>query len=235
MTYVTSDLHGMEPEAFQRMLRQAGFREEDFLFVLGDVIDRGEYGAELLLWLTQQSNMQLILGNHEALMLACEFLFEEVSEESLEALKPEQLMLVESWIENGGGPTITGLSRLMRRDPELVLGMVDYLRDSPLYEYAEAGGRSYVLVHGGLGNFDPDRDLDAYEPYELLVERPELTDRYFEDAITIFGHTPTELFGPGFAGRMVRTDTWLCIDTGAAMGGSPMLLRLEDGKEFYFD
>lgn len=235
MIYVTSDLHGMEPLAFQRMLDRAGFRDEDFLFILGDVIDRGEYGAELLLWLTQQSNMQLILGNHEALMLACEFLFEEVNEESLDSLKPEQLMLVESWIENGGSPTITGLSRLMRRDPEMVMGMLEYLRDAPLYDFAEADGKSYVLVHGGLGNFQPDRDLDDYEPDELLVERPALNHRYFEDAITILGHTPTVFYGPEFAGRMLRTDTWWCIDTGAAMGGSPMLLRLEDGKEFYLE
>ena len=235
MIYVTADLHGMEPAAFRRMLERAGFREEDFLFVLGDVIDRGEYGAELLLWLTQQSNMQLILGNHEALMLACEFLFEEVTEESLDALRPEQLMLVESWMENGGGSTITGLSRLMRRDPELVLGILEYLRDAPLYDFVDAGGKSYVLVHGGLGNFDPGRSLDDYEPEELLLERPGLQDRYFEDAVTIFGHTPTEFFGSEYAGRMIRTDTWWCIDTGAAMGGSPMLLRLEDGREFYND
>ena len=115
MIYVTSDLHGCNPKLFQQLLDSAGFGEEDFLFVLGDVIDRGEYGAELLLWLTEQPNVQLILGNHEALMLACEFLFEEVTEESLGRLNKEQMMLLESWYENGGAPTIAGLRRLLRR------------------------------------------------------------------------------------------------------------------------
>lgn len=86
MIYVSSDLHGCNPKDFQNLLNQAGFCGDDFLFVLGDVIDRGNWGAELLLWLTQQSNIQLILGNHEALMLTCSFLFEEVSEESLDNL-----------------------------------------------------------------------------------------------------------------------------------------------------
>ena len=47
-----------------------------------------------------------------------------------------------------------------------------------------------------------------------------------------FGHTPVGyLFGE--AGKMFRTDTWIDIDTGAAGGGAPMLLRLDDLQPFY--
>ena len=48
MIYAASDLHGCSVESFQALLDSAGFSEEDFLYILGDVIDRGEYGAELL-------------------------------------------------------------------------------------------------------------------------------------------------------------------------------------------
>ena len=34
---------------------------------------------------------------------------------------------------------------------------------------------------------------------------------------------------------MLVTDTWVDIDTGAACGGSPMLLRLDDMRPFYAD
>ena len=64
MIYAASDLHGCSVESFQDLLDQAEFSEEDFLYILGDVVDRGEHGAELLSWITQQSNMQLLLGNH---------------------------------------------------------------------------------------------------------------------------------------------------------------------------
>ena len=37
MIYVTSDLHGCPLEEFQQLLDRAGFSEDDFLFVLGDV------------------------------------------------------------------------------------------------------------------------------------------------------------------------------------------------------
>lgn len=233
MIYVTSDLHGCHPDDFQALLDRSGFCDDDFLFILGDVIDRGEYGAELLLWLTQQPNIQLILGNHEALLLACSFLFEEVTEESLAGLDTGKLALLENWMENGGAPTLAGLRKILRRDPELVQGMLEALRDAPLYEVLEAGGRTYILTHAGLGNFRPDKALEDYAPAELLMARPKLDTRYFEKATVVFGHTPTSLFGNAYRGKALHTPTWICIGTGAAWDGQPMLLRLEDGMEFY--
>lgn len=233
MIYVTSDLHGCSPESFQRLLAQAGFRQEDYLFVLGDVIDRGEHGAELLLWLTEQPNVELILGNHEAMLLACEFLFEEVTDESLDRLTSERFDLLGNWLQNGGGPTLSGLRKILKESPELMEGILDYLRDAPLYEIVEVQGKRFVLVHAGLENFRLDRDLDDYSPEELLFGRPALDTIYYPDATVVFGHTPTAYYGEEYRGKAVRTDTWICIDTGAAMGGSPMLLRLDDMKEFY--
>lgn len=233
MVYVSSDLHGCNPVEFRKLLDRAGFGPEDFLFVLGDVIDRGEYGAQLLLWLTQQPNMQLILGNHEAMMLACAFVFDEVSPQRLERITGEELMMLESWWDNGGGPTMVGFRRLLRKDPDLVRGILDYLRDAPLYETLEVNGRKYVLVHAGLDNFDPARPLPEYGPEELLFVRPDLQTRYYADTTVVFGHTPTEYYGARYRGKAIVTETWINIDTGAANGHSPMLLRLDDGKAFY--
>lgn len=233
MVYVTSDLHGCDPDAFRALLDRAGFTEEDYLFVLGDVIDRGEHGAQLLLWLTEQPNVQLILGNHEALLLSCEFLFEEVTEESLSKLNMEQILIMRNWMRNGGAPTLEGLKKILKRDTELFAGIMDYLHDAPLYECVDVGENRYVLVHSGLGNFQPQKLLREYTPHELLWERPTLDTVYYEDMTVIFGHTPTELYGKAHRGRAIVTDSWICIDTGAAMGNSPMVLRLDDRKEFY--
>ena len=233
MIYAASDLHGCPPEQFQQLLRSAGFTENDFLYVLGDVIDRGTYGAELLLWLSGQANTQLILGNHEAMLLSCGFLFEEVTEESVDALDEGRIKLLNNWLWNGGEPTLKGLQRLKRQDPELLEGVLDYLRDAPLYDCVEAGGRQFILVHAGLDNFAVDKPLDAYLPDELLWARPSLDTQYYADATVIFGHTPTVLFGAQYRGKAVKTDSWVCIDTGVADGNSPMLLRLDDMKEFY--
>ena len=70
MIYVTSDLHGYPLEKFRSMLDSVGFSQKDFLYILGDVIDRGADGISLLRWIMLQPNVELLLGNHEAMMLA---------------------------------------------------------------------------------------------------------------------------------------------------------------------
>lgn len=233
MIYVSADLHGCNPQVFQQLLNRANFGEDDFLFILGDVIDRGDWGAELLLFMTQQPNIQLILGNHEAMLLSCSFLFQEVNEESLDSLTVEQINLMQNWIDNGGSPTLKGFQNLLKKDPEAVEGILDYLQDAPLFEALEVNGQNFVLVHSGLGNFRPDRSVDDYTPEELLFQRPDPDTRYFSNARVIFGHTPTQFYG--VPNRAVHTATWTCIDTGAALGHRPMLLRLDDLKEYYLE
>lgn len=233
MIYVTSDLHGYPLADFQSLLNRAGFTQEDFLFVLGDVIDRGESGAQLLLWLTQQPNMELILGNHEAMLLACEFLFDEITQESLARLDRHRLGAYQNWLANGGAPTIAGLKELLSRDQDAFWGILDYLKEAPLYEALEVGGREFLLVHSGIDGFSREKPLDFYPPEAFLWHRPGLDTRFYEDRTVIFGHTPTVYFGKEKAGKAVHAPGWICIDTGAACGGSPMVLCLDNMKETY--
>lgn len=176
--------------------------------------------------------MQLLLGNHEAFLLTCDFLFEEITEKSLAQLSKKQIDLLEIWIQNGGSPTLTGLKKILRQDPELINGILDYLRDAPLYERIHVNQHDFILVHAGLDHFRPDRSLSDYAPDELLCARPTLETIYFEDATVIFGHTPTQYYGKEYQGKAVKTPSWICIDTGSGTGNHPMLLRLNDMMEF---
>lgn len=91
MIYVISDLHGYPLENLKKLLEKAHFDENDFLYILGDVVDRnGDGGVEILTWLLSQPNVQLILGNHEAMLLACEFLFDEITDESISSFDSEK-------------------------------------------------------------------------------------------------------------------------------------------------
>jgi len=233
MIYAASDLHGCPPEAFLELLDRAEFSEEDFLYILGDVIDRGQYGAELLSWITQQSNVQLILGNHEDMLLHCAFLFDEVTEDNLENITQDQMFWLRNWMRNGAAPTVEGFRKLLSKDPELVGGILEYLREAPLYACVKAGDTDYVLVHSGLGNFRRRKPLNRYADRDLLWERPAPDTVYYPDKTVVFGHTPTAFFGEEYLGKELRTPTWICIDAGAAMGEMPMVLRLDDKKAFY--
>ena len=228
-TYVTSDLHGLSLPRFLALLEKANFSDADTLYVLGDVIDReGDGGVAVLEWLSLKENAVLLLGNHEEVLLACEFAFDEITEEGADALTGEMLETLMTYSREGGDVTLCALRRLARRDPALVRGLFDYLRDAPLYETVQAGGREFFLCHAGLGNFDARRRPDDYSVDELLWARPTLFDRYFDDVITIFGHTPTALLDPKSAGRVLFTDTWIDVDVGVASGSPAVLLCLDD-------
>ena len=232
MIYVTSDLHGFPLDHLMRLLDQAHFSKQDFLFVLGDVIDRNEDGGiGVLLWMMEQPNVELILGNHEAMLLSCSFLFEEITDQSVAALNDTRMQFLLNWMENGADPTIRALRDLKKRHPDAISDLLDYLREAPLYESVSTRGRDYLLVHSGLGHFAPDKRMSAYTADELLWHRPQPDDRYFSHVTTILGHTPTGHYGT--PGKMFQTDTWIDIDTGAGHDGAPMLLRLDDLQAFY--
>ena len=221
--------------SLKALLKAADFSEDDFLFVIGDVIDRnGDGGVQMLKWLLFQPNVQLILGNHENLLLLNRWLFEEVSEESVSELDAGDLSLLSAWRQNGGDVTIEALSK-ERADTRA--DILEYLGDCPLYESVEIAGRTYVLVHGGLGGFEKGKALSDYAPDALLWERPMLSQVYAPENYTvILGHTPTFAYGEKYKGRMIKTESFWNIDTGAASeDGSPMLLCLDSKKEYYLD
>jgi len=234
MIYVTSDLHGYPLDKFRALLDSAGFSDDDFLFVLGDVIDRnGDGGIAMLRWMMLQSNVQLIAGNHEDMLCRCRFLFDEVTDISLDSLSGDSIIALERMLLNGAKPTLDSLKKLRSRSKELVDELFEYLMDAPLFETVEAGGRDFLLTHAGLGNFRPRKKLYEYSDHDMLWNRPRPEDRYYDNVFTVFGHTPTDYLG-GEPGKAFKTDTWIDIDTGAAApDGAPMLLRLDDMREFY--
>ena len=228
-------MHGYPLEEFRKFLKKTGFSGDDFLYILGDVVDRnGDGGVEMLCWLLEQPNVQLILGNHEAMLLSCAFVFEEITNESLQNVTSEKLELLNTYMQNGGDVTLKALQKLNKSSPETVSYILDYLRDAPLYETVSTEGNDFLLVHSGIDNFNKSKKLFQYTANDFLWTWPELSDEYFDDIITVFGHTPTLSYGKEYTGKTLKTRTWIDIDVGVAYGKKPVLLRLDDLQEFYF-
>ena len=230
-TYAISDLHGYPLVALQKLLATAAFGAEDTLYVLGDVIDRnGDGGIAMLRWMMERPNVLFIRGNHEQMMLECRYILDEISDDFLIGFTEDMLQSLQRWTANGGDVTMDNLARL---SDEQKAAIFDYLEDTPLYEAVTVGDRDFVLTHAGLGNFRADKKLSEYTPMELLWARPMPDDRYFENGVTtVFGHTPTIYYGREYRGCVMKTDTWMDIDTGAADGHQPTLLRLDDLRTF---
>ena len=234
MTYVISDLHGYPFEKLKKLLEKADFGDDDFLYILGDVVDRnGDGGVEILTWLLSQPNVQLILGNHEAMLLACEFLFDEITEDSISSFDSEKMEILTNYQLNGGDVTLSALSKLNKESPETVADILDYLHDAPLYEAVTAGDKDYFLVHSGIDDFEKNKKISDYPTDAFIWAWPELEEEYFDDITTVFGHTPTKYYGEEYSNKIIKTRTWIAIDMGAGDGVTePVLLRLNDMAEF---
>lgn len=66
--YAISDLHG-QYGIFEKLLEVIDFSDDDYMYVLGDAIDRGPDGIRILQRIMSSPNMDLLIGNHEFLML----------------------------------------------------------------------------------------------------------------------------------------------------------------------
>lgn len=232
MVYVSSDWHGTPFDKIKALLDKAKFCSDDYLFVLGDVIDRGEHGIELIKNIMYEPNIKLIRGNHEQMLLSCDFLFDEITDESIGDFNIGKARWLRIWQLNGAEPTIAGLSK---ETPAMRQMILEYLQETPLYDTVSVGEKDFLLVHAGLGigaNGKINKLIECSDE-DFLWTRPYLTTRYSSEFTTILGHTPTCFYGDQYKGKILKTSTWINVDTGVAVGLTPSLLRLDDLKEFY--
>lgn len=228
MTYVLSDIHG-DYEKYRQMLAEIHFSANDELFVLGDIIDRGEDGIKILFDMMMYANILPLVGNHELTAAMClPWLLEEITERSLEGLSVEKFTALNDWILNGGAPTLRSLQNLSRDDREIIL---DYIADMEFYEETEIEGKKFVLTHSGIDNFEIDKPLDKYSPMDFLFFRPDEQTEFYRDKTVIFGHTPTRLLCG--EDRILHGGSWVDIDCGCGGNGKLGCLRLDDMREFY--
>ena len=231
-TYVISDIHG-EYEKFMDILAQINLKEDDTLYVLGDVVDRGPHPIKVLQKLMEMHNAVCVVGNHEVMAIDClDLLCREIDEISIEALDKDTIGKLSDWLFNGGKTTIDGfraLSNDKRRE------MIEFIKDFEVYEEVEAGGKEFLLVHAGLGGFVPGKDIEEYELHDLVWHRAEYDICYFEDKYVVTGHTPTQnIPGNDRPGYIFKQNNHIAIDCGACFpGGRLACIRLEDGAEFY--
>lgn len=168
------------------------------------------------------------------MLLSCEFVFDEITNESVKAMNTEKVELLSNYMFNGGDLTLAYLRELNKTSPETVSDILDYLHDAPLYEAITVGENDFLLVHAGVGDFSTDKKISDYSSHDLIWSRPRLDEDYYDDIITVLGHIPTMHYSSMYKGKTIKTKTWINIDVGAGFGQEPVLLRLEDFKKFRF-
>ena len=143
--------------------------------------------------------------------------------------------LFSAWMQNGGSIT---MNQYLGLPPKKRAELLAYMEEFRLYEeLTMPDGRQFVMTHSGIEGFDPAIPLSEYSVDALINARPLPDDRFYEDKMLIFGHTPTLTY-PEMQGnaKVLFTDTFINIDCGAVFheaGGKLACLRLDDMEVFY--
>ncbi len=231
-TYVISDIHG-QYDMFMDILKKINLKDEDTLYVLGDVLDRGPHPIKVLLKLMEMPNAICLTGNHEYMAVEClSFLLTEVTDRALDELDVKTLGNLVTWQYNGAKSTIDEFRELSR---EMQDEVIEFIKDFSIYEEVRVNGQDYLMVHAGLGNFEPSKDIEDYSLKDIIWERAEYEKKYYDDKIVITGHTPTQMIeGNPNPGYIYKKNNHMAIDCGAYLeDGRLAAVCLETGKEFY--
>lgn len=154
MLYAMSDLHG-EYQKYLAMLEKIKFNQEDTLYLLGDLVDRGPEPVKILQDIIQRPNVYPLLGNHEVMAIyVLKQLLVEVTEETISQVDTYLMENIFLWQRNGGGVTLEQFQALPPRERRQLL---EFLEGFGWYETVDVGERAFLLVHAGLGNYRPGK------------------------------------------------------------------------------
>ena len=232
MTYVIGDIHGNK-EKYEEMLQKINPHDtDDAVFVLGDVIDIGDDSIEILQDMMYRANVYPVLGEHEYMAKKLLPIIAEKgsAEKAMNELEGEEKELLSKWLTMKSEKTIADFLSLDEEGREALL---DYLTEFTPYEELDEGGKTFVLAHAGVRNFDEDKDLDEYSEEDFVFASTDYTSPLFADRYLVTGHTPTVTIGKEFAGKVYSKKRHVAIDCGCGYGGRLAAVCLNPLKVFY--
>lgn len=219
LKYVTADIHGCYKQ-FMQLLKKIKFSDNDTLYILGDIIDRGPEPLKMIQYVMSHENIKMLKGNHEDMMNT----FFESNRFSDYAL----------WKRNGGDITHSQIIALPEDEQKEI---IEFTKNLPLYFFVD----DFILVHAGIypKAVDPDEtdedNMELQEDYDFAWIRDEfIFNRTNLKKTVIFGHTPTPFINGDIKiwHDKVYKDK-ICIDCGCVYGGNLACINLDTMQEIY--
>lgn len=224
MHYVISDIHG-EFDRYQALLERI---DDDILYVLGDAIDRGSGGVDVLKDIMHRRNVVMLMGNHELMCLNA------MDRQSAPDAR-------ELWVKyNGGGVTRRAL--LYKTDHSERTAILRWMRTLPDHVDIAVDDRAFHLVHA----------FPADNLHDKVWTRPhyDTPNPFGGDRAVIIGHTVVARLQPSQSAagymaalketgghmRILYAPGFIAIDCGCGNRSETRrlaCLRLEDMAEYY--
>lgn len=220
--YACSDLHGN----YNLWKQISNYCDNtDTIYVLGDAIDRGKDGLNLMLTLLEDARVTYLMGNHEVMMAAA------ISDYFYNYEDYNNNMYL--WIYNGGQETY---KTLQQYNVDFQISLLKEILKLPYYIYLE--DKNIVLCHSGCD-------------YEQLSTKENMKNNYLwnrehiqhkwngpENFIIIHGHTPVQSI---LNNKNIEPEIYkycnnhkIDIDMGTYISKKTVLLDLDTLEPIYF-
>ena len=232
MIYVTSDIHG-RLDRLKKLVRKLDFKIDDKLIILGDLVDRGNEPIEVIEFVMNHPNIEVIMGNHDEMML--------------HSLKLNDEVQIERWNRNDNQTTYNGFKLRSFNEQVKILNYIDSL---PYFKIID---NKFLLVHAG---FDPIRlnmDMKTMTLEDSLMKQKDrlvwerelfFMNKGLIGLITIFGHSPVTYINRCLGNPDKKPyEIWIDdkyndkigVDTANCYDGRLACIRLNDMKAFYIE
>ena len=228
MIYVMSDLHGCY-DLYLKMLEEIKFSSSDTLYLLGDYVDRGDHGLEIVLDIANRKNVVALMGNHD--FYALTVLSEMINNPDAKS-KPFIQSIYSTWMHNGGAATYNQFWTFNEMKQRRIVSIMESFQS---YSDITVGDRRFTMVHGGIPDYDPATPLDYYSVKELACYREDYSKPKFNEPsrYLITGHTPTAYIDSCSRGRIWHKYDHIAIDCGAVFELGLGCICLDTMEEFY--
>ena len=228
MIYVMSDLHG-QYNAFLKMLELIKFTDEDELYILGDIIDRGPNPLEIYDYIKDRPNIHMLMGNHERMMMDY---YDEKPRSWLNSRADDYRL----WMRNGGKVTEDAMNAREKDEQEEIK---EFFNNLEYYKLLDIDGEKFILSHArpciyGLASLEDELAYNIKD--QSILWNREISSRRMKNGYRcIHGHTPVQYaFGVDTMVAYSHGEV-IDIDCGCAGAYSLACLRLDDMKQFYID
>ena len=227
--YALSDLHG-NYTLWKKIKNFIG--NKDTVYVLGDVIDRGEDGIKILLEMFYDKNdrFRLLKGNHEEMLVdAIEFQKSGFDKHDIEILK-----------NNGTYATLLQYNKLPKEKKEEFYDIIKYsLYD---YEFTLCKDKVFFLCHAGISASANIYNEEHINKKAILWDRENTKEKFWstenwaQDIYIVHGHTPVQYMNYSSDPEIIKycQGHKINIDLGTPTSGKVALLNLETLEPVYF-
>lgn len=201
---VIGDVHG-HYDGLMKLFELFDPNEEDEIYFLGDLIDRGPKSADVVNFV-RQNNYACLLGNHEQMLLDS-IINGQVYPPTLQA-----------WLYSGGYNTMRSYGK-----SGIPAEHIEWIRTLP--RYLDLGDT--WLVHAGIDPHIPFEEQGSEQFCWIRDKFHRIPEPYFPDKLVVIGHTITFTLPGVEPGELAHGKGWIGIDTGAYHKTSGWLTALD--------